>query len=201
MNRLGYFLTLLFLVLFTSHGLVAEEPEKDEKEQDKEKKEDKKKKSNKVYAIKDKYGNIIGYTDTPKKDSEEIIIQKSTEYSPPETVTAWSSNPAPEEDKKDATYSNFSIASPANDATIRNNAGSLQVAVDIRPRLLPGHSVQLLVDGKVMAKGKSPILSVSNVDRGSHQLTAQIQSANGQVVKTTAPITVHLHRATIRKGN
>jgi hypothetical protein len=70
--------------------------------------------------------------------------------------------------------------------------------VDIRPPLLPGHSVHLLVDGAVVAKGKSPIMSVTNVDRGTHSISAQIKTAKGKVIKTTPTVTVHMHRATVR---
>lgn len=201
-NRTLILLLASVTFLITSPYLAVEEGKAEDKEkpaQTAEKNKDKKaaeKKSTKIYAIKDRYGNIVGYTDTPKKDSEEIKIKKGTEYSPPEPNTVWQNAKAKEVEEAPS-YTHLAIVSPTNDATIRNNAGAFQVAVDVRPKLKPGHRVQLLIDGSPHGSPGSVILSASNVDRGTHSLVVQVMAADGQIIKRSGAVAIHLHRATI----
>ena len=193
MNRFGYLLLLTIISLSLAGPAYAAQQAEEDKEQQSEQQEEKKK-SNKVYAIKDRDGNIIGYTDDPNKGSEEVTIRKGTEYTPPEQNTVWT-KVEPKVVEEPAAYTKFAIASPSNDATIRDNAGNIQVAFDIRPALAVGHKVQLLLDGAVISESRGVIQSAANVDRGTHSITAKIVDANNRVIKTASPVTVHLHRA------
>ena len=193
MNRVGYFLLLILVALCVAVPTYAEEKAEEEQTEETAKKEEKKK-SNKVYAIKDRDGNIIGYTDDPNRGSDEVTIRKGTEYTPPEQNTVWT-KVEPKVVEETAAYTKFAIASPTNDATIRDNAGNIQVAFDIRPPLAAGHKVQLLIDGTVISESRGVIQSAANVDRGTHSITANIVDGNNRVIKSSAPVTVHLHRA------
>ena len=204
-NRTLILLLMLVMFLITNPYMAAEdESEEDESkpaetaEKDKEQKAAEKKKSTKIYVIKDRYGNIVGYTDTPKKDSEEIKIKKGTEYTPPDNKSVWQ-NAKPKEVKEAPLYTHVAIASPTNDATIRNNSGAFQVAVDVRPKLQPGHQVQLLIDGSPHGSPGSVILAASNIDRGTHSLVVQVQAADGEIIKRSDPVTIHLHRTVIKR--
>ncbi len=201
-------LTYLLLLILGTVGLNAQEAERapdrpateeEQKAEEAEKKKaaEAKKKSSKVYTWIDEKGNRI-YSDTPRKGAEELKIQKSTEYTPPPPVTTWETSPQPVEPKP--SYVNFSVASPQNDATIRNNQGAIQVAFDVRPALMPGHQIVLLRNGVEVRRSQSPLVSLENVDRGSHALSGQIVTDKGEVVATTESVTVHLHRPTIRRA-
>ena len=191
MNKIVTLVLLLLVSFFHPSELIAGEKEE---EKSAEKKEEKKK-TGKIYAIKDRYGNITGYTDDPNK-GEEIKIRKGTEYSPPESPTVWTKVEPKVVEEEGVKYTHFAIASPTNDATIRNNAGNVQVAFDIRPPLQPGHRVQLLMDGKVISESRSVIQSAVNVDRGAHSISAKIIDASNKTIRTTSAITVHVKRAT-----
>jgi len=186
---------------------ATEETAKEQPRDDKDKpKDDKEKpvskpapKPQKIYVKTDAYGNRT-YSDMPQKGAKELDIQKSTEYTPPKPTNVWT-DLKPKVVEQQPSYSHFSIVSPTNDSTVRNNAGNVQLALDIRPKLLPGHKLVLFMDGNEMPTTGSSILSLSNVDRGSHTFEARIQSAEGEIIVTTETITVHLHRAVIRRGN
>ena len=146
----------------------------------------------KIYTWIDDKGNRI-YSDVPRDGAEIMEIQKGTDYTPEEIKPDWSQM-KPKVIPTGPLYSHFQIASPGNDATVRDNNGNIQIALDIRPKLANGHRVSLEVDGKPFA-GSGSITTLKNIDRGSHTIIAYILAANDKVLATTAPVTVHLHRA------
>jgi len=148
----------------------------------------------KIYTWIDKSGNRI-YSDVPREGAEEMEIEKGTDYTPPTATRDYSKmKPKVVSPKNTVIYNHFSIASPANDATVRNSNGAFQVALDIRPMLLTGHTVKLEVDGREIEGSGSSIISLNNINRGTHNLVAYIIDRKGETVATTAAVTVHLHR-------
>ena len=151
-----------------------------------------------MYKWVDEDGNIV-YSDTPKEGAEEVKV--------PELITTPAikvDKPKKTEDKKPEEqpkpYKKFSIASPENDAIVRDNTGNITLALDIEPALQTqfGHSISYLLDGSVVAKNlKSSSYTYTNIDRGSHNLSAVLKNKQGKTIKTTRPITVHLKRHSI----
>ncbi len=155
----------------------------------------------KVYTWIDKYGNRI-YSDEPREGAEVMKINKGSEYTPPSTDTPTASDWNKMKPKVISTgdfYSHFKIASPGNDTTVRNNAGSFQVALDIRPKLAKNHRVKLKIDGKEVS-GSGQIITLNNIDRGTHTLVAYILSADNSIMATTPSVSVHVHRAIKKRG-
>ncbi len=154
-----------------------------------------------VYTWIDKNGNRI-YSDEPQEGAEELKISKGSEYTAPSTDTPSATDWNKMKPKVISTgdlYTHFEIASPGNDTTIRNATGSFQVALDIRPKLAKNHRVKLEIDGKeVTASGQ--IITLNNIDGGTHTLVAFILSAENSIMATTPSITVHLHRNIIKRG-
>lgn len=146
-----------------------------------------------IYTWIDSSGNRI-YSDVPRDGAEVMKIEEGTDYTPPESERDWSTM-KPKVVATGEQYSHFEIASPANGATIRNNDGTFQVALDIRPKLGNGHKVKLELDGKQVSATGSSIFALNNVDRGSHTLVAHIMAANDKVLISTPPVTIHMHRA------
>jgi hypothetical protein len=52
----------------------------------------------------------------------------------------------------------------------------------------------LLVDGTQSGESASGSFELSNLDRGSHSLTAQVLDDADEVVVSSTPVTVFLHR-------
>ncbi|MGL4957377.1 MAG: hypothetical protein ACRC49_00035, partial [Plesiomonas sp.] len=91
----------------------------------------------------------------------------------------------------------IAILSPIDEQTVRNNSGDIDVTVMVVPKLTESQTVQLLLDGNPSG---SPTRSIQqqlkNIDRGSHQVSAQLLD-KGQVVATAPAVTVYLHRASV----
>ena len=148
-----------------------------------------------IYTWTDKWGNKI-YSDVPRDGAEVMKIDKGTDYTPPAAETNYSTM-KPKVVAVEKKYSHFEIASPSNEATIRDNNGNIQVALDIRPKLMAGDKIKLEMDGKEVKGSGTSIIALSNIDRGEHTLVAYIVAVDGSIRATTPAVTVYLHRNSI----
>jgi len=151
-----------------------------------------------VFKTQDAQGNTV-FSDQASEEAEEIIIKA------PQTFKAQPANglftpkqPAAEVETGPA-YKSLRIVSPENDIAVRNNAGNLIVSFALDPALQANHSLQLLVDGKLHSEKKSagPI-SLANLDRGTHQLLAQIvEDESGEVLQSSNSVSTTILRVSI----
>lgn len=143
-----------------------------------------------VYRSVDKDGNVT-YSDKPSKGSVEVEVKELETVKPLETAP-------PIADKKDnkpaAVYSGIEITSPQDDVSIRENTGNVSVTVSLNPNLKNGHKLVLYLDGEEYASGTTTNFQLQNIDRGSHQLRAAVQNAEGRLLISSKSITFHLHR-------
>jgi hypothetical protein len=114
---------------------------------------------------------------------------------PPSTDTAANNNQP--QQTQNAEYTKLTIAEPADDSTFRNNAGQVNVKLELEPALQDGDVVAILLDGKEIGQGRSTTLSLSNVDRGSHSLQAIVKNAQGTTLISASPITFTLQRTSL----
>ncbi|AMO58458.1 DUF4124 domain-containing protein [Endozoicomonas montiporae] len=155
--------------------------------------------SGQIYKTVDEHGNTV-FTDKPpaSRPSEPVILKPATSLPAPDrsTYNTTPSPPTPVEPEI-ATYSAFYIGSPANNSTVRNN-GDFTIKISIRPSLARGHKVRFFIDGKLVS-GPQRLLShnVKNMDRGTHQLKAEVLDNSGKVIQKTES-TVHVQRTIFR---
>ena len=157
------------------------------------------------YKSVDDQGNIV-YSDTPTPGAEQLkpppistvdSIPKPVEPAEPETRAGEEGTEEPAK-KPPTKYTHFSIAQPGNDATIWDNSGAIPVALKLEPPLdiENGHSVWIYVDGQaVVRKSQSLVQPLSNIDRGTHKIRAEIRDGNRKTLKRSKNVTVHLKRA------
>ena len=146
-----------------------------------------------VYKWTDKDGNVH-YSDTPRETTDKPMddLPESMIYKAPPKPRINLDKPKKKEPYK--AYKNFKITSPQNDGTVRNPPGNITVSLQISPGLKNTHHVIVMIDGKQVAKGKSTSVSVSNVDRGTHSLSAKIVDGSGKAVASAPSITFHMKR-------
>jgi hypothetical protein len=95
-------------------------------------------------------------------------------------------------------YDMLRVLVPNPDATIRSTAGELIVSVTSEPGLQQGHRYRLLLDGQPTAEpGPSPVFALSNIDRGSHNLSVEILDEQGRTVERTANQPFHMQRISL----
>lgn len=151
-----------------------------------------------VYQYVDENGNVV-FTDKPvngafeRKLKEPAVIKFKKQAS--ETEVKSGSEPTQKEEAQK--YSNFAIESPELNAAIRDNAGNVTVVISAKPELQTkfGHYIQLTLDGKRLdQKYASNRISLNNLDRGSHTVSATLLNKTGSVLQTTTSVTFFLQR-------
>jgi len=97
----------------------------------------------------------------------------------------------------DATAYGVTITSPENEATIRNNSGTVHVRAKISSKLRVGHRLVLLVDDEAKSESFTGDFTLKYVDRGVHVLVVQIMNENDKIISRSDPIVIFLFRASI----
>jgi hypothetical protein len=132
---------------------------------------------------------VVHFSDRPHEGSEEIDVQPAQGFSAP---------PVQRRAKKDdgdadeaGSYESLTISRPSKDETIWNMLGEIQVVVDLSPELDPDHSVQLFLDGEVVGSsvGGNLTFNLTDVDRGTHALRAEVRDDSGKSLIASSPVT------------
>lgn len=145
-----------------------------------------------LYKGLDSEGNVV-YSDTPFEEAEKYTPPPISVMDKPkvkaETKTAEEEKPAAFK------YMSFDIVSPKSNETIRNEA-DVAVTLNLKPGLNEeeNHSIWMLVDGKPVIKNTQDLsLKLGRLDRGAHELQAQIRDTEGKIVVRTRTTVVFIH--------
>ena len=139
----------------------------------------------------------VSYADVPAAECpEQVKLPDYSRYAPrpivqpePEQSTASGSLVAFEK------YTALRIVQPESNGTVRNNEGIVPVVLVSEPGLQDGHKVQLTLDGKGVPGDFAGLsLSLNNVDRGTHSLSAAIVDAGGQRLIASTSVRFTLRR-------
>lgn len=144
-----------------------------------------------IYMKIEKNGNVT-YSDMPMPDAKTINIEVG------QTENAAKAEPKAQEKTPLTTkkpYTIFHIISPKNDESIQNQP-SLKVEVKLEPALQQGDKIQIYVDGKKTGPlfDKTSI-DVGLVDRGTHELYAELVDTQQRNFMQSNVITINFHRA------
>lgn len=97
-------------------------------------------------------------------------------------------------------YKTLVILQPKNDATFLSNKGNLKVSMELKPKLRAKDKLIVLLDNKVTDNTQhNSIITIANIDRGTHTLQLQIQDATGRTLLTSESVTFHMQRPMIRE--
>ena len=152
-----------------------------------------------VYRIVNPDGSIT-FTDQATPGAEPHTLPPVSTYSAPKASAATLAGDRQGNDAAGPAYRAFAVASPADEQTLRDNAGNISMLVRVDPplRVEAGHRIQFMVDGVDQGEPSTATgVTFQNVDRGSHTLSARLIDAEGQTLMTAPAVTVFLHRATV----
>lgn len=150
-----------------------------------------------VFTYIDAQGNRV-YTDQPRGNAKRVPIATSNRMSATPTAAVPSSTAKTITQPPPFHYDMLRVLVPEPDATIRSSAGELIVSITSEPGLQQGHRYRLLLDGQPTGEpGFSPVFPLSNIDRGSHNLSAEILDADGRTVERTANQPFHMLRISL----
>lgn len=85
----------------------------------------------------------------------------------------------------------IAIISPKNNQTLQNER-HISVHVAVYPKLKPGDKVTIYVDKKPNVSASSTVLKIFILDRGKHQIDAELIRANRQIAHSQS-IKIFLH--------
>lgn len=137
-----------------------------------------------IYKYTDANGHTVFTNQPPEGGKVETV-----ELPPTNTVEAQkpvAPPPVTPEKKASAAYEQLSLELPDEEA-LRANNGTFSVPVRIRPRLQPGHSLRLVMDGQPYGEPANvPRLQVVSADRGEHSLAVQVLEGDKVVQQSDA---------------
>jgi hypothetical protein len=150
-----------------------------------------------IYKSTNADGEVV-YSDTPTQGSEKVKMPSLPTYTPPPMPPAGTTQVQAQE--KADFYKSFVIVSPANEETIRNNLGILNIEAQLTPALQVrlNHRVQFFLNGEPYGKpvGKTS-LTISNLDRGDYNLSATVVDADGNALISTGDVVLFMKRHSI----
>ncbi|MCE3045019.1 DUF4124 domain-containing protein [Legionella sp. 16cNR16C] len=151
-----------------------------------------------IYKWTDSNGNVH-FSDKPHPGAEKIDLPEAQTFGPANNQPAdTESQPVTDEkenEEEEESYSYLAVTQPQNEATIRNNQGYIPIIVDIKPELKKGNLLQIIYDGEPLGDPQATtIFALNDVKRGSHTIAVQAVDAEGNVLYTSEPITIFMHR-------
>jgi len=154
-----------------------------------------------IYTWTDAEGNTV-YSDQPGDKSTEVELpplQTVPSGAPPSRFRPTTQ----QTDKKPAeAYHKLAISKPADDQAQWANSGQVDVVITIEPalRLNQGHYLRLSLDGTTrIDQSRKTHMTLTELDRGTHQLVVSVHDHNGKTIKTSQAITFHIHRPSLLK--
>ncbi|MBM4220594.1 MAG: DUF4124 domain-containing protein [Gammaproteobacteria bacterium] len=147
----------------------------------------------------------VHYSDRPSPGADRVAIDV---VPPSSTPVAGGSSPertgsATGPGETAVAYEALSIQAPAQDETLWNIEGQLDVAVAPQPGLQPGHRIQLLLDGQTaeeLEPGQTRT-RLSDVYRGQHTLLARITDEFGTTLKQSELVTFQVQQPSQQNPN
>ncbi len=151
-----------------------------------------------IYKTVDANGNVV-FTDIAPVDRsgqaapKEVTVPPVNSYEPPPVPVAQPNSVPSSADT--GYYAQLEVVSPAEDETIRDNAGNVQIQVAIAPQLRADHRLLLVLDGNATeVEAVNGVFELSNVDRGTHTAAGRVVDRQGNVVIESNPATFNLLR-------
>jgi len=150
-----------------------------------------------VYKTVDKDGNVT-YTDQPPADGSKPI-----ELAPISVIEAPIYEKAPEATTEDGAadggeevslktlrrnYKDFAIVSPQAEESVWAPDGPISVAWQAGLALQEGMQVTIFLDGKRYSTTTQQMVMVVGLERGEHNVSAELRDSRNRTVATTAPV-------------
>lgn len=126
---------------------------------------------------------VVTYSEVPAAQCpQKVDLPDYSRYTPrplPESIRDEGTEEAAA-DEAFAGYEEIAIVVPERDGTVRDNEGFVMVNISLQPPLQDGHQVRLFIDGQaVPGSFDGTTIELSNVERGTHQLLAEVIDAAG----------------------
>ncbi len=131
----------------------------------------------------------VTYSDLPTPGAIEVNIKTPT--------NTMKSNPntnilTPQINATPKVQYNLSVLSPADNATIRDNSGKVNIAAGIDP--IANGVFQLNINGKTH-ESPNGVFSLTDMNRGAYEYSISFIDTSGKVIASTPSRNLYLHQA------
>ncbi len=153
-----------------------------------------------IYRWVDEQG-VTHYSDQPHEGAQKLRLQGAQTFAADTAPTPRAAS-APEEGSAPPNGPVCAIDSPQNEQMFMN-AWSVSGHVTVSPSPAGAARISLLLDGKPAADAADSggHFTLSQVDRGTHTLTALVQDAAGQTICQSQTVTFHVHQPSVQAPN
>lgn len=160
-----------------------------------------------IFSWTDPSGNLI-YGDTPPLGvtAKELNPPKLTvlegfaeRYESSSKGTKAKESSGKQLSKKSAAsvYKALNVIAPKQGQAIRANDGDVSIALSIAPKLRVGDKIVFNLDGQEVKQGTTKIVTLTNLDRGTHVLTVSIIDRSSNNLITSDKVEFSVLRATV----
>lgn len=146
--------------------------------------------STKIYVWRNEQGVLV-FSDTPRPGAEEVKVKNKNDQLTSVDTSILDIKPKAIEENYQV-----SISQPENNATVRDNTGSVYVAGRIKPIFKKGLKIQLYLDNTPYQEPQDHSMFVlRNIDRGEHKIKMDLINNQGKVIASSKAIVFYMHRA------
>ncbi|MDP7591718.1 MAG: DUF4124 domain-containing protein [Litorilituus sp.] len=147
-----------------------------------------------TYVWRNNKGELV-FSDTPRLGAKTVKTKASNVIHSPTKIDTQVLNIKIEEIVQGY---QVIVNHPKNNATIRDNTGSIYISGSIQPTFKAGFTVQLILDDKpYLPPQPHTMFSLKNVHRGEHQIKMQLLNEKGKVIALSKSVTFYMHRASV----
>jgi hypothetical protein len=148
---------------------------------------------------------VVSYSEVPASECPEVVkLPEYSSYTPrplPPTIRDERSEEPPVAAEGFSGYSKIAIVAPEQDGTVRDNEGKVMVTIALEPPLQDDHQVRLFIDGQqVPGNFEATTVELSGVERGTHQLAAEVVDARGSMMLRSDDVSFTLRRVGLLDG-
>ena len=142
----------------------------------------------------------VHFSDVPVPGARQVELAGAQGFGSPRPVGQVARAAGP--DGQAAPYQVLEIVSPANQETLWNIGGTLNVQVRIQPQLQPGHRYDVVFDGQRRnVNGTASRVALPDVFRGTHTLQLIVIDSAGEEVMRSEPRTVFVQQTSTLNPN
>lgn len=152
-----------------------------------------------VYMSKDKDGNVT-FSSRPSQGAKKHVVRELPSMPALTTTRPKKTTPDNTPATVAASYESLLLSAPTSGShLVTQHAGNVSIKGTLTPKLKRGHTlvVSSSQSGRTIASAKNFPIRVSNLSRGEHTLTVAVQSATGDTLIQSQPITLYVQRHSI----
>lgn len=155
-----------------------------------------------VYRWIDENG-LIHFSDKSQAGAEQIKLRETSVYTPPSAGEPESDSALEQKTEADSSkdsggvleYEVISIVSPENNQVLRSSEGTMDISVELRPGLQPGHKIRVYLNGTQASQDlETTQITLQDMDRGTHSLEVSVIDQNNKELKRSSAVSFHMLR-------